>query len=515
MLNLGHISKRSKADTQNGFSTLEMLVAMAIFVITISAVSLTMYTAESLTIDSETGTEALSLAQEMIEHEQALARKDFHLVTPTTTDKKFGSLTYHKSVAVGTTSAPDYASKEVTVTVSWIGEHGNERSVSLSSLVTNFDNVVGGDTCDSTISGNWDSPVVIKTIADLSTLTGIPAGSYTIGDLDVYKGYLYVAVSYTTAASDPTFFIFNVSDPANPILLTATDTAPFKSGLAGVRVAEDVGTGKTYAYLASALSSGQLQIIDVTDPTLPAETFFKKLKLSGVGSLGVGNSIFYKSGFVYLGLTGTGGSGPEFNIIDVHHPDTPVQVGGKTIGNNVNAIFVRGKNAYIASPNNDELIVLDVSNPTNILRVGEFSSSTGNGRALAWVGDTAYFGTTLASTPELYVLDTASTTHPVSSGTYDVGPASTASSINGIVARGSTAFVLYKAGDNDGKLAVMNIADPTAPALKFLSAFTLPSGPTGAGTSHYSLDCEGNTLYAATNYSANDIGAISIITASP
>src|SRR3990167_5975208 len=72
----------SRRESGAGFSSIEILIATTVLVVVLSAVVLVSFGSQSLLIDSETSSEALTKAQELIEQEQALARKDFKLVNP-------------------------------------------------------------------------------------------------------------------------------------------------------------------------------------------------------------------------------------------------------------------------------------------------------------------------------------------------------------------------------------------------------------------------------------------------
>ncbi|MEK7118654.1 MAG: hypothetical protein AAB869_03510, partial [Patescibacteria group bacterium] len=489
-----------------GFLTLEIMIALVLVTLSISAVVLVTFGNQALLVGGETNAEATQKAEEILETAQSLARQDFHTLNPRATST---TGIYRSSLSVELLSPLDYFSKKITAYVAWTDERHIPHEVSLTSIMTDFLNATGGDTCSSVVIGNWLNPQVASAMNDLGTIPGIPPGTYTVGDIDAYKEKLYVAVSKTTSANHPTLFIFDVSNPASLTLLGATDTAPTLGGINGIRVAPDVTTGKLYAYLASSGLSRQLQVIDVSNPAALSSSFIKNYKIPGVTSAGDGNSLYYRNGYVYLGLTATGGNGPVFHVVDVHDPTNPSLVGSRSIGgdsNDVNVIRVKNTYAYLASPYNDELVVLDIASSTSPMLIGNFSSSTGNGRSLALVGNHAYFGTTRAGTPELYALDIAVPTHLVSTDSEEIG-----ASINGLIVRDKLAFLLLKAGgSNDGKLQIWNVSDPSNLTIEAMSALALPSG----GTTHYSLDCEGNILYAGTN-AVGDTGAISVIIPSP
>lgn len=513
-----------------GFSTLEMLVAMTIIIMTLTAVILTSFGGQSLITDSQTSTEALNKAQELLERTQLLARKDFKLVNPTTTVETIGGLTYTKVLSVSTTTAPDFATKKITATVTWTGEHGRAEHVSLSALATNFDNAVGGDTCDSVLSGNWLSPVITN-----STSTG----SNVISSIDAHKGKLYVSVYDSVNSTAPTFFIFDIAQlKTNPMgaLLGKLDNAPStKEGLYAVHVAEGTAVGSMYAYTANqhqvtswtcAQSDhcAQLQIIDVSNPASLSSASIVNYKIpnsgvpnpvTGTGFQGVGNSIFYKDGLIYLGLTKTG-SGPEFNIIDVHNPALPSRVGSYAVGEGINSITVVGNLAYLATKDGaKELIVLNVSNPTNPTLVNTYNAAGGGGtvgfgQALYVVGDDMYLGrTNVDGSPEFYVLDASSSpTSIVARGTHDIGIFGNHFSINGLVVRSNLAFIAGESTTNINNFRVLNITDP-ANITSWASPLALPNNSLGSA-----LDCEGNDLFVSSRDSLNK-GYLSVITSSP
>lgn len=656
-------SKHSKKfQTNAGFSTLEILIAMTILVLAISAVILVSFGSQSILIDGQTNAEAIGKAEKLLEIAQANARKDFKMVNPvgTTTDGIYQEAVY--------ASSTDFFTKNVTALVTWQVEHNRKQSISLSSIVTNFENAVGGDTCDSILSGNWTNPQVKNATTNFAQIVGDSSGTYTVTDLDVYQRKLFVSVNNPSLTSGPQnpstgadsnalgtitwsnpsnikvsdnaratanlnafntthyikatgfgftipagatilgikvdiersraggtsgevrdsqvkiihgdtslgttnkadivtnwptsdavasygntsdlwgdnwspadvnsanfgvalsvtgssastnrtanvdvvqitityikeFYILNVSNPTNPTLITGLGS---NSGIATGFNA--VATDGRYAYVATNAgpASGQLQIID-TSPAFPLLiSTFKIPGVTGTGSQAVGQSIFYKDGFVYLGLTKTL-SGPEFNIIDVHTPAVPVWLGGYAVGNYVNSIFTKGKYAYLATPNAQELITLDIGDPIHPTAVGGYDApdSVGNGKSISLVGDTLYLGRTVtASNPELYILNntTPSAMLPTPLGTKEIS-----SSVNSLIVRDYLAFLTT----TNSQFQIWNVASTTN-ILQFATPLTLPNSGVGGA-----MDCEGNFLYVTSVPSSGTFankGFLSIITAGP
>ncbi len=516
-----------------GFSTLEMLIAMSILILALSAVVVTGGGIQSVVTDSQVSAEALGRAQQSLDYMQALSRKDFKLVTPTTTVQTVGGLIYTKTITVATTSLPDYATKKIISTVSWIGEHERAEHVSLAATVANFDNAVGGDTCDSTLSGDWKTPITENAgNVDFRQLIATSTGINIITNLDAHKGKLYVSVGNTTYKTDPNFFIFNIaklkSDPTHSLLGKLDTATTSTTGLASLAIAEGTTTGTMFAYVANknnvfctpALNCAQLQIINVsnsTNLTLASTTNYKLTNVTGSGTQANGNSIFYKNGFVYLGLTKTA-TGPEFNIIDVHNPLSPQRVGSYSVGANVNAITVVGGLAYLATnDNSNELIVLNISNPVNPVLASSYNApgqvSAGYGLSLDTVGDSLYLGRTYVSNgPEFLILDASSAASTMPStykGASDLGTPLSTFSVDAVMVRDYLAFIVGESPALGlGKMYVKKVSDPTNIS-DWAAPIILPSGSLGSG-----IDCEGNDLFVSSNDSSF-FGYLSVITSTP
>lgn len=66
-----------------GFSTIELMISMAIMVLVLTAVVMTSFGSQSFLSNSRITREATNIAQGILEENQALARKDFNLVNST------------------------------------------------------------------------------------------------------------------------------------------------------------------------------------------------------------------------------------------------------------------------------------------------------------------------------------------------------------------------------------------------------------------------------------------------
>ncbi|KKR62667.1 MAG: hypothetical protein UU01_C0004G0034 [Parcubacteria group bacterium GW2011_GWA2_40_37] len=456
---IGKNKKGLSREQSRGFATLEILIAFMILILCISAVIMVSFGNQSVVVDSQISNEAISKAQSLLEKARADSRFDFNLVNPFL-------------------------------------------STALATLLTNPTVVNGGDTCSSVLVGDWKNPK-IENIISFSGFSGIPVGTYALTDIDVFKDKLYVTVGKTSDKTDPTFFVFDILDPSNPTLLGKLDNDI--DVIAGLNSA--VVFGK-YAFVASAssYSRGQMQVIDLDSMSVKT---FKVPVLDPFGSSeGLGNSIFYDNKTIYLGLTKSN-SENEFNIIDVSDPLNPDYKAGYPVGNAINAIVVRDKYAYIASPNSEELQILNINNPNVPTPAGRFGVGSGNGKSIWLIGDKIYFGRTTdgGGGEDFQILNNANSNITLPK----LGGANISSSVNGVIVRDYLSFLLTGTKGTGSKLQIFKTDD-----LSNITSWN-PTPLTLSSTGNViepSIDCEGNRLYVSSN-DASGQGSIYIIKPGP
>jgi Tfp pilus assembly protein PilV len=498
-----------------GFSTVEILVAMVVMILTVTATIGLVFGSQSLVLDSETSSEALSIAQELIENAQADSRKDFALVNP---KPEVAESVYVKKLEVET--LPDFFTKKVISVVTWTGDRGKNQKVELTTLVTNPEGPNGGTTCNSVLEGDWKNPQMASYEMGKDLLVpSDPSSGFPIGDIDINNHKLYVVVSNSNGNNLPTFFKFDIPDPSLPPVFTSSmDNNPsVKFGLNAIHVAGN------YAYVANAypadydtcsesLSCSQLQIIDLTSMTV--ESKLKMPAVTGDGGQAIGTSIFLKDNFIYLGLS-KAGSGKEFHVIDVSDPLAPVWRGGYNIDHQVNSIYVRDEYAYVTHPASssdpipEELTILDISNPADPQRVGGYNApdNQGHGKSMHLVGDTLHLGRTVtAPNEELYVLDGSD---PETNLGPPLGMQEISSSVNALLVRDYLTFLITNDQFQVWNTAVPSSIFPWTPSGTTAEFLDLPGN--GKGTT---MDCEGGYIYFA-SLPSNDKGYIAVVSPGP
>ena len=459
---------------KRGFSTIELLIATALALMFLSAMYVVTFGDQSTILSGETNAEAVAKTQALVEDQQAKGRQDFNLVNATSSTDGI----YTKKVTVNL--LPDLLTKQVVASTTWKGNHNQTLNTTITTLITNIDNISAPNTCNSTLTGDWTHPQILAQIS-------IDPSSKGGNGVDILNHRAYFTGD-STSASKEDIYIYDVTDPANPIELGKKNTGP---GLKDVAVANI--NSNIYAFVANesnAVSTGQLQIVNVTNPTNITFSNFSLTGLgivTGSGSQANGNSLFYKDGYLYLGLTKTA-TGPNFVIIDVHTPTAPVYKGGFSIPNDINSIVVKGQYAYVATPNNEGIKVLDVSNPANPVRVSgiDLVDHSANGKSIYIVGSTLYFGRTVGSgaAKEINFLNITQPTLdplPIPFGNRDIS-----GSVNALVIRGNYAFLAT--GETNKEFQIWDISNPSN--MTFVASLASPNNDDGT-----SMDCEGNYLF--------------------
>ena len=456
----------------SGQSTLEIIIALTLLTAGITSAVFVVFGGQSLSVDAEFANKAVRIAEAEIESAVLRARYDFTGIT--SISSTVGSFTKEVTVVAVSTST-----KRVTSRVTWRTDPLRLQEVKLVTLVTDWrgEQSSGGDTGGGGLTGNWNNP---RTLGSVDLGAGISAT-----DLDAVSKMVYMTGT-ASAASKSDFFIVNATDGENPYIVSNINTT--NQGLQAIDVAGN------YAYAANNNSADnkQLQVIDITDKANPS--LLAEYTLPGATEDGI--SIFYSNSKVYVGVEKN--SGPEFFVVDVSTPSVPVSLGSKEIGDDVNEIHVSGNTAYIATPDAEELKILDVSNPVNIVVINDYSltGTCEDGMSLYLTGIKLYFGRTdgcgHTNHHKFNILDISNSSSVQSLGSTNIG-----ADVNGIVVRDNLAFIVTN--DANKEFQVWDISNPSN--ITNVSNFNFPQIGTG-------IDYEENLVYVAVR--SND--ALRIIT---
>ena len=469
------VSAASLARASNGSSLLEILIAVTILSLGIGAVLLLSTANQDLKIDSQTNGEALSKAEGMIETARALSRQDFYSISaiaPANDD------IYTKSIDV---TDIDVFTKQVTSNVAWSASASRPVAIRLTTILTDPQSALGGDTCNPVLSGDWTDPQLLG-YADFPSSQGATG-------VDVLAHKAYVTTDPTGNSED--FYTFDVSNP-NQTHIPFSSKLETGPGLAAVKVA-----GR-YAYVANTANGSQLQVIDISQnpPAIVAE-----LDLTSSGTAD-GSTLYYANRKVYVGLTKS--TGPEFFVINVSSPTTLSAsdiLGSYEFDTTVNSIAVKDDRAYVATPmptsnppTQENLTVLNLStNP--ISRLATFSwpiYATMDGLGVYYgKDDRLYLGRTAGGNQttyeEFFILDPdpSSIATPIAKKFIPDNNNGKAISIGSLIARQNLVFILTS--DTNLGFQIWDLGNLSS-ANPYGSLNVQQSSTAG-------MDCEGNLIF--------------------
>lgn len=426
--------------SEQGFSTMEVLVALAVLVLTLSAVISVVFGNQSLLVDSVTNYEALLLSGSTEAVNIVRAHANFYAAPPTVTNPYYSVST--------TQSFISRCVKDSAVRNSWPVRN---QFITLALELSNPTEAIAlGRDCGARVpDGNWVNPVH-KACAVLA--------SGKVLDVDVLDNKAYIA-----SDSPPFLHILDLeSAPAGQSC--GTDNFPFiafANGFDAAVAINDVdviktSSGRRYAFVARHHTEEQLGIIDVTDANNPVLVTTVHLdKVNKDGSFPQGYKVVYYDGRLYVTTRET--DGPELHVFDVSDLETPVELGSFSflpIGLTVTDMVVANMNisgssyvlAFLATrASGRELITLNVTNPTNIVELqGARVDLPGDqdGQAVALLGNRLFLGRQSVGSggAELFVFD-ASDPFSAVAGLPALGQVDVGTGIERIVASGNFAFL--------------------------------------------------------------------------
>lgn len=441
---------------KKGQSIVEVLVAIGVITISISAVITVAFGNQSAILDAKNRNQALQIAKSNLEENRAIGKSDFISLDSNSETEGI----YLKEIIVENL-APH--KKSILSRVSWDAQ-SISKNVEIATIVTDPEEAQnqGGDTGGGGLTGDWQNPQTLGSI-------NLGPGNSATG-LDVINKIVYLSAS-ASAAEKVDFFVIDATDGQNPIITASINTGP---------TLNDVDASAGYAYVANNDIAAQLQVIDVSDINNPQ--LITSFQLPGViDPNGVGKTIFYYDSKVFIGTPNLELS-PEFYAIDVSNPSSPTLLGSKEIGGDVNSIYVANNTAYIStSLDTEELKILDIENPSSIAEIGSYNGDGTNDGNATYVVDNDLFLGRLLGGDEFKILDIENP-----GAIEEIGELSVSTDINGIVVRDELAFM----GTNDAnnELKIWNISDPSNIVL--WSSLNFPQIIT-------SLDYEDNRVYAA------------------
>lgn len=392
---------------EQGLSIIEVILAMAIFLIIVSTSAAVVIHSFSTNRLGEEETEAALIASEGIEAARSIKNQDFTNLVSGTYDVTFAEGVwqfcptptpggkYQRKVSISDVyrdeqgeivesgGTLDEMSKKVTSQVSWQFSPSRSNTFVMTTYLTDWTSLI----CF------WNDYAVIG--------SGDTAGRRGAQDVFVLGGYVYL-VTYSVPSGDE-FYIFDITDPSGK--LVPKGSLNFDATVNAVYVVDN------FAYLATNLNNQELIVINVSNPENPqvvgSYNVPKVDPVDGMDVWVVGTKVYFS--------TGKNPKDAEFIILEADTSDpsevTFSRLGSVRINVDVKGLFVDSNYAYLAtSDTSREFQVVNVSNPASPWLVCwynmEPSSADASGNSVAIQDNRAYVVTNKnGQGPEYYILD--------------------------------------------------------------------------------------------------------------
>ncbi len=475
------------------FLILELLLAMGVMSMTLTAVSLVTFGLPFMVQNAELRAGALILARSLMENATPLA---------STTDRA-----YVKSLTLFDAEDEDFL--EIRALVSWVNTFGVPQSLLLSQSMSTLTH---SSACDPFISGDWNHPVLLGTYA-------VPG---TISDITVASSTFLVTLASTSTATASTLRTYDIRDTNTLHLVEMFDNAStsrigFSSvttGENGIVFAGNAFTSGSAVTCSDQVSCAQVHIFKHTGQssyvrtgTLILSTSTPPLAVNSNGQPAPTQTLTYYQQCLYVGLQKTA-NGSEFNIIDARDPTHLVWRSGYQVGRTINSIIVRGSHAFLSTDDpSREFIILDIHDPDHPVFAGSFdapgSTSFGYGAVSTVHEPYVRFGRSYVSNAaEFEILDIQDLAHIKEIQRKDTGTVRDPESVRGMLTQDALTYVLLT-----HRLEFLHTRDP-GKLTPYAEPYTLPIGSEGV-----SLSCRNNLIYVGRN-SENGFGYIDILTGS-
>lgn len=401
---------------KRGFSVVEVIVAMGLFVVGLTAVAVSVFGGFSSARTGDEDTRAWFFAQEGIEAVRSIKRQGWQYLIPGTyglqpaggssrwtftgtedlNDKFLRRVTIQEVrrdgsgniVASGGTVDP--ATFKVISNVTWdFTIPGQQKTMTLTTYLTHW---------EKTIDEDWLGPL-IEARLDLPN-------SDTAWKVQTAGNYAYII----RKTSSSNFFVANITDPATPSI-SGTLSLWFNA------VPENLAMSGNNAYVVSRENFLELQRVNVANPANPSVsgiTLNIPWDLQASGVYVVGNN-------VYVGRDYSE-SRREFFVVDGSSSFFWMWnvKGSINLDGNAHDIVVLGNYAYVASSQDEkDMQIVKIDNPAAMSVVATVNLE-GNADIIAITG----FGTTVIAgrdTGEVDIINVSTPASPQVIGTYQAG----------------------------------------------------------------------------------------------
>ena len=422
---------------QIGFSLIEVLIAIAVFGLIITAIIGAVIYGRESTMLAGARSRASFFANEGLEATRNIRDANFSNLTDGTwaisTSGNIFSLVnpisfpdvngiFTRTIIISTIDAN---TKMVVSQVNWQQNPQRTGQIVLTTYLSNWRQAV-------TPTPSWANPGIAATL-DLP------------GNHDAYK---------VKSQGDYSFVVRNNGNPSfNSIGITNAD-APSVVGTQNVAGALfNLAVSGNYAYAASGNNSTELYIINITNPASTTTTG----TYNAAGNADA-RGVYFASPRVYL--TRNFSADPEFFIINATNPASPTLDGSLNLPGTGYEVVVMGNYAYVAnSADNGELQVVNVTNPAAPTIAGTLDlPGAEDGLSIEGFGTTVVLGRIGG---QVAIINVANPAAPALVSTYNSG----AGNVEDLSLGNSNNYLFLVKSGGANQFQVVNIATLVSPAL--------------------------------------------------
>lgn len=396
---------------QSGFSLVEVILASSVFVLLVTAlVGAYLYGQESTALAGNRA-RAVMLAEEGLEATRNIRDATFVNLTGgnhglATVGNQWAFSGTSDTVDIFTRhiviSPVDTKRKSVTSTVTWQQDEQRSGTISLASRFTDW----------LSTGGKGSAPSLVACFnLDVSNSSNETADGISIAS---QGNYLYLGRQNNNGYE---FFIIDITTLSSPALLGKLTTGD---------TANDIAIKGIYAYIASSDNSGELTVVDISNPTAPTVAAKFNLTAANSGNANADALALAVSTGNDLYLTRTTSAGKEFYVFNISNPVAPTLTGSIDLNGNVKEIGVIGNYVYGASSDNSqEFQVIDVttaSSPSMVVSLDLNEGATQPDALSIGIGtNTVYLGRDGSAAPEFYSINITNPLAPSIQSTLDIG----------------------------------------------------------------------------------------------
>lgn len=247
--------------------------------------------------------------------------------------------------------------------------------------------------------------------------------------------YVAASGSYAyTSQMDSGLDVISISNPANPSRVGGYDPGD----------AREFAISGNYAYLMDYFDG--LNVLNISNPASPA-------RVGGYDTpdgFDQGISVFGNYAYVKNGNTG-------FIILNISNPSSPNLAGQYSCTGSVTGIVVSGSLAYISLAGaTEDMQVIDISNVSSPVRLGGYTFPGTYDEAYYGLAVLDHYAYVTSSWTGLIVLDVSDPANPVRVGQYDPSEGSVSDAV------AADGRIYLARGDNG--VEVLDVSDPASPA---------------------------------------------------